>query len=426
MTLPREPDASGKVDDALKLNSEDLHAGHSVALARQETAKPDHQAHYLIQSGWGHGYFLAIQDLKRLPLIPLGLQRRIWIGAVTPKQPEPGNPPGHHHVQRQSSIQPFHRTQLQSFQAKGIHQVINEQFDFPAHLLSHEQYSWRFKSLDRSVRQQHPFHWCPPFGSVFFTCHRTAHLNPAALTVHYRRSLDPDALPHIPRLLSLPRRHRETDNPHHLATHHPGPQLDPFGQRPVMLRAVQPVGWIPQVAILCHQGHDISHAFRHIDQPAVRKSDGHFSNSGVAFRPAGAFQRPPSLAVLVVGYSRPHPGIQVAKWLPVWRDSIIGMQIQAARRFIGERPQTRNPLTIEVQFRGVLQPQDNTMRGHPHLGACPVRREDAFPFAFVLRQKAIRHLAFRPAATRLRNACQGVCRKKLHKTNRPLDQALLP
>ncbi len=77
MSLASESDPCGEIHDALEAESNGLHARLAIALARQEAAEHGHQAHHLVQSEWGLGHLLPIQDIRRLPLIPLEQQGRI-------------------------------------------------------------------------------------------------------------------------------------------------------------------------------------------------------------------------------------------------------------------------------------------------------------------------------------------------------------
>ena len=50
MSLPRESDPCGKIDDALEAKPKSLHARLAIAFARQETTEHGHQAYHLIES----------------------------------------------------------------------------------------------------------------------------------------------------------------------------------------------------------------------------------------------------------------------------------------------------------------------------------------------------------------------------------------
>ena len=66
MSLPRESDPCGEVDDALKAEPEGLHTRLAIALARREADEHGHQAHHFVEPGRGLRHLLAVQDVSRL------------------------------------------------------------------------------------------------------------------------------------------------------------------------------------------------------------------------------------------------------------------------------------------------------------------------------------------------------------------------
>lgn len=286
-----------------------------------------------------------------------------------------------------------------------------------------DQFDGRLQRLDRSVRQQPPFHRGGPRRSVFFARHQAANLNLPAAAVGNRNPLGPETLLHAAGLLSLARRHCEANAAQGLARGHRRPQLAAVGQRPVVLGANQPVGGVSQVTRVRHQRDDVGLAISHIHQTRLGQAGGQLGHAAVPLGPARALQHTVPPALFVLGLARPHPGVQHPQRLPIRRDRIGRMQVHAPLGFVGQRPQAGNALTLEVQFRRVLKTQHDRMGAHAHFGALPVRREHGFPFDIVLAQKPIRRLGFRPATAGLRDAGRRVGRHAFSQQHRPLVQA---
>lgn len=101
------------------------------------------------------------------------------------------------------------------------------------------------------------------------------------------------------------------------------------------------------------------------------------------------------------------------------------MQVHAALGFKAERPKAGDRLAIEIQFRGVLNAQNGTVRGHARSQTLPLRLKNVLPAHVLLSQKAIGRLRFRPAAAGCRNTCRGLLGQLLRQQHRTLVQSFV-
>lgn len=70
-------------------------------------------------------------------------------------------------------------------------------------------------------------------------------------------------------------------------------------------------------------------------------------------------RRPATLAVLVLGLTRPHPCVKHTQRFSVSADSTAGVQMHAALRLIAQRAQALNRLAVEVQLGDVVQAKNS-------------------------------------------------------------------
>src|SRR5271168_663721 len=99
------------------------------------------------------------------------------------------------------------------------------------------------------------------------------------------------------------------------------------------------------------------------------------------------------------------------------------MQIQAALRFVSQRPQSLRLLTIEIELCGVLQAKNDRMGLHALLRLLPMRLQNRMPLDLVVVEEAVRRHRFAPAMTRLRHTGRRVGRHSFHQKPRSLVQA---
>src|SRR5471032_580478 len=99
------------------------------------------------------------------------------------------------------------------------------------------------------------------------------------------------------------------------------------------------------------------------------------------------------------------------------------MQIHAALGFIAQWPESERALSVEVQFRGVLQAQHDTMSFHPLLRVLPMWLENRMPVDVPVVEEAVRRHRLAPTLACLGHTGHRVSRQSFHQKPRSLVQA---
>ena len=158
--------------------------------ARQAT-ESGNQAHHLVECGWFVWQFLLVQDVGRLPLIGLEHQLGIQVWATSPQPHQPGDAPGHHHVQHQGALNLLDASQLQRLDAAAVLEHMKKYLDFPARPVPVNHARSLLQAGHRQVRQQPPFDRLVAIGRFRFFGDEASGLHKATLTIGQLHRLAP-------------------------------------------------------------------------------------------------------------------------------------------------------------------------------------------------------------------------------------------
>lgn len=421
--LPLELASSRVLHDPLQPNPDRLHSGLAVALAPEKPAQRGHKAHDLVERRRCLGRSALVEDEGRLPLVTLEQQLGFQIRTGAPQAHQPGNPPRHHHEQHQRTLQALERRQLQRFDLAAVLEHMKEQLDLPACAVPVDQLHRRLEVGRFAVGEQAPFERLHADGRVDFAGDHAARLDRIVAADPDPDPLGAYLLMHRTGLLALAGGQIEADLAQRLGRQHAGPQLVAIGQRAVVLRAQQPVGRRAQVARTRHQRRNIRLPIGHIHQTRFGHVRRPFGNPLVAFDPAHALDDPVAAAGLGLELARPHPGVDHPQRFARARHHVGRMKVHAALRLVGQRPQSGDGLTVEIELGRVLDAQRHRLCRHALHRAGHMRIEQILPADVVVAQQAVRRLRLGPAPTRRRNARHRLRRQALGQQHRASVQA---
>lgn len=164
--------------------------------------------------------------------------------------------------------------------------------------------------------QQPPHHRLSAFRRVDpLGHHQAAHRHPPLDAVTQFDALGAKALPHGPCLASASGRQFEAHLADHRGLRHSCPELAAFRQCPVVLAADQVVGLMIEIACLDQQDRDVRFAVVHIYLAHLGQGLRTFNHPLVALDPAQVLRRTRAVVVPVLGFARPHSGIEYAQRL---------------------------------------------------------------------------------------------------------------
>jgi len=101
------------------------------------------------------------------------------------------------------------------------------------------------------------------------------------------------------------------------------------------------------------------------------------------------------------------------------------VQIQAALRFVAQRPQAGSGLAVVVQLGGVLNAQHHLVLRHARLTGLPVGCEHFVPGDLIVAQKPIGRRRFSPALAGPRDARRGLLPQPLSQQRSAPVQSLI-
>ena len=265
--------------------------------------------------------------------------------------------------------------QLQRFHPTAVLDGVEIDFNFPARPIPVDEFHRGLEGGGRPVGQQAPLNGLDALGGAKLLGHYAGRGEPPALAIRHRDAGGKEALTHLTLGVSGPPGQGEFNLAQRFTRAHLRPQRAAFGQAPVVFGAHQPVGRRAQRMRTAHRGGNIAFPVRHIHGTG----GGHFGHPFIAFRPARALDEARTLALGVLEFPCPDPGVDDAQRLTLRRHHVSGMQIQVALRLVTERPQAVDGLAIEIQFGGVLQAQDNRVLVNTGFGALDVWGQHLFP-----------------------------------------------
>lgn len=276
---------------------------------------------------------------------------------------QPRQAPRHCHIDRQRQFESVDMRQLQRFHPTAVLDGVEIDFNFPARRIPVDELHRGLEGGGRPVGQQAPLNGLDALGGAKLLGHYAGRGEPPALAIRHRDAGGKEALTHLTLGVS-----------------------GPPGQR-----------------------------------------GGHFGHPFIAFRPARALDEARTLALGVIEFPCPDPGVDDAQRLTLRRHHVSGMQIQVALRLVTERPQAVDGLAIEIQFGGVVQAQYSRVLANTGFGALDVWGQQVFPpqplpLIAGLVKKTVGRLGLGAIGAGARDARRGLVGKVRCNFDQPLGQ----